>query len=235
MSELLIKGHDNYTEIISTFRKEKGIHNIIGFSGGADDHLHGISEDDELQIQYKKYQLLLHERIITDTLKPLRNFNIAILTGGTRWGVPSTANKIAKSLGFTTIGVTPSAGVHHSLPKKEVDFRITVEPMIGNSYWGDEGAIWTTLVEGIVIIGGSAGTLTECAHIMKKNEAMVKYGKTPKFMIPIHGTGGLAEQLQHLWAKPRIRDVSMPREQIYTGKQAADIIMDKLDLDYYYY
>lgn len=234
MTELLIKGHTDYSKIISEFKREKGIHNIIGFSGGADDKIQGIDEGDELQIQYKTYQALLHERIITDTLKPLRNFKIAILTGGTRWGVPSTANRIAKSLGFTTIGVTPSVGSHHSLSKEEIDFRITVEPMIGDGYWGDEGAIWTTLVDGIVIIGGGAGTLTECAHIMKINEAMVKCNHIPKFMIPIHGTGGLAEQLQHLWAKPKIRDVSMPREQVHTGKQAADIIIDKLDLEYYY-
>ena len=170
MSELLIKGHADYSKIISEFKKEKGIHSVIGFSGGADDKIHGIDEDDQLQIQYKTYQTLLHDRIITDTLKPLRNFKIAVLTGGTRWGVPSTANRIAKSLGFTTIGVTPSVGNHHSLPKEEIDFRITVEPMIGDGYWGDEGAIWTTLVDGIVIIGGGAGTLTECAHIMKINE-----------------------------------------------------------------
>lgn len=234
MNDILIKGHENYTDDINKFKKDKGIHHIIGFSGGADDRINGIDDDDELQIQYKAYQKLLHERIITDTLKPLRKYKIAVLTGGTKWGVPAIANKIAKSLGFSTIGVTPSVGFSHAIPKEEIDFRITVDPMIGDGYWGDEGAVWTTLVDGIVIIGGGAGTLTECAHIMKINEAKVKYNSTPKFMIPIHGTGGLAEQLQHLWAKPKIRDVSMPREQIYTGKQAAEIIINKLDLEYHY-
>lgn len=229
-----IKGEKNYTHEFENFMKAHGIHRIIGFSGGANDQLNGIPADDPLQIMYKEYTEALHKRIITDTLTSLRGYRIAILTGGTRFGVPEAASRIAKELGFKTIGVLPQAGAKHALSDEILDLKLTVDSMIGAGAWGDEGAVWTSTVDGLVVIGGGAGTLTECSHVMKINEGLVAKEKTPKVMVPIQGTGGLAEQLQHLWAKPDIREVSMPNFLVHTGKEAADVLRDKLQLDTFF-
>jgi hypothetical protein len=66
---------------------------------------------------------------------------------------------------------------------------------------------------------------------MKINESLCRRGERTKFMVPIHGTGGVAEQLHQLWAKPSIRDKSMPRDRVYTGAQAAQLLIEALDLE----
>jgi predicted Rossmann-fold nucleotide-binding protein len=231
MEKIRIHGAQNYDELITEFRKEHGIHRIIGISGGSDDRHAGIPDDDPLQARFMEFRDAFHERLLHDALKPLRGYRIGILTGGTRWGIPKTALKIAKQLGFRTIGVLPRAGERYACDGDTVDLQIIVEPLIGEGFWGDEGAVWTSLIDGLIVIGGSAGTLTELAHIMKINESLCKRGERPKFMVPIHGTGGVAEQLHQLWAKPAIRDKSMPRDRVHTGAKAAQLLIAALDLD----
>jgi hypothetical protein len=82
----------------------------------------------------------------------------------------------------------------------------------------------------MIVIGGGAGTLTECAHIQKINESLVNNNVRPKYVVPIHGTGGVADQLPYLWAKPRIRNACMPMNHIHTGNEAAQYLIEKLDL-----
>lgn len=230
-TQFRVEGRENYAVGIDNFMKEYGLQRIIGISGGSDDKLSGITEDDPLQISFTVFRDALQERIITDALRALRNYRIAILTGGTNWGVPRLAIHKAHDCGFKTIGVLPKVGEKYSLSEEDLDLRIVVEPIIGGGFWGDEGPIWTSMIDGMIIIGGGAGTLTECAHIMKINEALVKKGVRPKYMVPIHGTGGVAEQLHQLWGKPRIRDLSMPRGRVHTGTEAAHLLIEALDLD----
>lgn len=231
MQRLRILGAKDYNAAIEEFRREHGIQRIIGVSGGSDDKIAGIPDDDPLQTRYSDYRDSLHTRILQDALKPLRNYRVAILTGGTNWGVPKAALKIARQYGFRTIGVMPKVGERHTLTEDELDLQIVVEPLIGEGAWGDEGAVWTSLIDGLIVIGGAAGTLTELAHIMKLNEALCKNDARPKFMVPIYGTGGVAEQLHQLWAKPNIRDRSMPRERVHSGEHAARVLIEKLDLE----
>jgi predicted Rossmann-fold nucleotide-binding protein len=231
MQKIRISGAQNYNDLIAAFRREHGIYRIIGISGGSDDKHAGISDDDPLQKRYVDVRDAIHEMLLHDALKPLRGYRIAILTGGTKWGVPKTALQIARQHGFRTIGVLPKVGEHHALNGEAVDLQVVVEPLIGEGFWGDEGAVWTSLIDGLIVIGGAAGTLTELAHIMKINESLCKRGERPKFMVPIHGTGGIAEQLHQLWAKPAIRDKSMPRDRVYTGAQAAQLLIEALDLE----
>jgi predicted Rossmann-fold nucleotide-binding protein len=231
MRKVRISGAQNYNDLIAEFLREHGIHRIIGISGGADDKHAGIPDDDPLQTRYMDFRDAFHERLLHDALKPLRGYRIGVLTGGTKWGVPKTALQIARQHGFRTIGVLPKAGEHHALNGEAVDLQIVVEPLLGEGFWGDEGAVWTSLIDGLIVIGGAAGTLTELAHIMKINESLCKRGERPKFMVPIHGTGGVAEQLHQLWAKPAIRDKSMPRDRVHTGAQAAQYLIDALDLE----
>ncbi len=232
MNMLRVKPARDLNADLLQFRKTYGIDRIIGVSGGADDKLVGIPDDDPLQDLRANYQEALHERLLQDALKPLRGYRVAFLTGGTKWGIPKLAVKVARNLGFPTIGVLPMTGEHHALDDEMLDLKIVVEPLLGEGAWGDEGPVWTSLIDGLIVIGGAAGTLTELAHIMKLNEALCKRGVRPKFMVPIHGTGGVSDQVHQLWAKPAIRDRSMPRDRVYSGEQAARLLIEALDLEY---
>lgn len=229
-----VKAAENYAETIKKALKEAGISKVIGFSGGADDKLKGIPDDDPLQKQFTSFRDAYHERIISSALGLFRGYNVAILTGGTEGGVPELSTTIAKKFSFFTIGVHPRKGKKYALPDNLVDISITVDPMVGDAVWGDEGSVWTALVDAMIVIGGGGGTLTECAHIQKINESRIKAGDTPKYVIPIYGTGGVAEQLPHLWAKPDIRNASMPMDRVHTGNDAAKRIIEILSLDDYY-
>lgn len=234
MQKLRITGGQNYSDLINAFRMEHGIQSIIGISGGADDRHAGIPEDDPLQHRFLTFHEDFHRRVLNDALKPLRNYRVGILTGGTKWGVPKTAIEIARLHGFKTIGVLPKAGEQHALDDQSVDLQIVVEPLVGEGFWGDEGPVWTAMVDGLIVMGGGAGTLTECAHLMKINESLCKRGDRPKFMVPIHGTGGVAEQLHQLFSKPSIRDKSLPRDRVHTGSEAARLLIEALDLEEFF-
>jgi predicted Rossmann-fold nucleotide-binding protein len=205
-----ILGGENYEKQVRAFMESHGLHKVIGFSGGSDDQLQGVPKDDDLQLKYVDFRNTFHDRLISDALKPLRGYRIAILTGGTKGGIPELATRKAKEYGFKTIGVFPRKGKEYALDSSVLDLSICVDPMIGESRWGDEGATWTSLVDGMIVIGGKAGTLTECAHIQKINEALIKNDKTPKYIVAIYGTGGIADQLPYLWSKPHVRNVCMP-------------------------
>lgn len=224
----------NYAEEIQKALNSVGIKRIIGFSGGADDRLKGIPDEHPLQKQFKEFRDAYHTHIISSALARFKNYKIAVLTGGTSGGVPELATNIAKQLSFFTIGVHPTRGKKYALTEEKLNMSITVDPMVGEAVWGDEGSVWTSLVDAMIVIGGGAGTLTECAHIQKINESRIKSGEKPKYIVPIYGTGGVAEQLPHLWAKPDIRNVSMPMERIHTGNEAAKKIIEELSLDDYY-
>ncbi len=234
MEQIRVQAAHDYNALLSEFRRKHGIGRIIGISGGSDDKLTGIPDNDPLQVQHAAFRDGFCERVLRDTLMPLRGYQVAILTGGTMWGVPKMAAEIAKQYGFKTIGVLPKAGERHALPREMLDLQIVVEPLIGESVWGDEGPVWTSLVDGLVVIGGGAGTLTELAHVIKLNEGRCKRGDRPKFMVPVHGLGGVAEQLHRLWAKPAIRDLSMPREPVHKGSEAAQMLIQALDLDEFF-
>jgi predicted Rossmann-fold nucleotide-binding protein len=231
---ILLRGAEDYSTKVTDFLKKHGIRKVIGFSGSVDIRLEDFLEGDPLQQQYKDFKNAFHKRIIVDILKLLKGYNIAVLTGGTKGGIPELAATEAKTLGLKTIGVYPRTGKKYCLDNSIIDLSICVEPLIGESRWGDEGAVWTTLVDAMIVINGQAGTLTECAHIQKINEALIKNGSLPKYIIPIYGTGGIADQLPYLWAKPEIKNKCMPLERIYSGKQAADFIIENLDLEYDY-
>lgn len=227
-------GRESYSSKVESFMQSHGIHKIIGFSGGADDKLQGVPEDDDLQLKFKDFRDTFHDRLISEALGLLRNYKVAILTGGTRGGIPELATRKAKEYGFKTIGVFPRKGKKYALDSSWLDLSICVDPMIGEARWGDEGATWTSLIDGMIVIGGSAGTLTECAHIQKINESLLKNNETPKYIVAIYGTGGVAEQLPHLWAKPTVRNICMPMNRINTGGEASKFLIEKLSLDEYF-
>jgi len=229
-----ISGRENYSGIFERFKQEHNIKMVIGISGGADESLPGIHPEDDVQDLYKSFKLAYHTKIITGFLSQLRDYQVAILTGGTKGGIPELASKIAKSMGFKTIGVHPAVGRKYALDHSLLDLSISVDALIGEPAWGDEGPVWTALIDAVLVIGGGAGTLTEYAHIQKINESRIKAGKRPKFIVPVFGTGGTAEQIPYLWAKPEVKFNSMPLDRIHSGIGAARFLMDKLSLADYF-
>jgi predicted Rossmann-fold nucleotide-binding protein len=231
-SKIVCAGREHYTAHIQAFMHQHGLHKIIAFSGGADDSLEGIP-DAALQHSYKRAMQQKEEYIVEQAMRKLRGYRIAILCGGTTWGLPQTAALKAKQYGFTTIGVYPYIGLRHVLDSELLDLSVCVEPLYGESYWGDESPIFTQLLDGVIVYGGSAGTLVEMAHILKMNEVILKKGGMPKYIVPIAGTGGVADGLPFIWSKTEIRNKSLPTHRITNGVEAADVLIEKLLLTDY--
>lgn len=223
-----INPKENYTASIKKELKNNGIKFVIGVSGGADDVPNDINDQSFLK-QYREFKNTYIQHILSSFTGALRGYPIAILTGGTVGGVPEVAVKAAKEHALYTIGVFPSKGTKYAI-KDELDMSVCVAPVFGEPQWGDEGGVWTSMVDATLIIGGGAGTLTECAHLLKLNESRLKNGLSPKFMIPIAGSGGVADQLHHLWCKPVVRQKCLPSTPINDGFNAARYVRLKLNL-----
>jgi len=229
----------DHTRLVRDFMHEHGLHKVIAFSGGADSTIPGVPEDDPLQTKYKEVATEREARVIGEALQIFSRYRVAILTGGTRWGVPKTATTMAKKLGIKTFGVFPQCGEKHWLGENEIDLSICVESSMKQSVWGDESPVFSKLLDGVIVYGGSAGTMAECAHLLKLNEAYfdktgeLKEGAVPKYMVPIAGTGGVASGLHSTWSKPPVRRHCMPFGRISSGIEAANLLVEKLNLDDY--
>jgi len=245
---------NNFTSQIDTFKKNKGIHTVLGFSGGADDdtpllnHLRGkIETFGKTDKRKKVYRKILDDsgkeyvagivRSILRELRPARaregNSPIAILTGGTSWGVPDVATRVAKELGFTTIGVFPLTAKTKGnvLPLDLLDLAVCVHPFIYSSQWGDEAPIYTKLLDNVVVIGGNAGTMVEVAHVLKLNE---RKDVMTKHILPVYGTGGTADKLSFFPGKPKIMAKCIPSHPLTSGEEVLQYLKDNIlsDEDY---
>lgn len=217
-----------FTNRIKEFLQKAGIKTVIAFSGSAD-------------IEENKVR-----KVIEETIRKLAQFkSVAILTGGTSFGVPKIATEMAKQYGMRTIAVTPSTGIKYKLSSRLLDLRIVVEPMYDQSEWSDESSLFALLSNGVVMIAGGAGTLTEAAHIFKINERRIKKqnalkigelpdadDKPPIYISAIPGFGGTSDLLYVLTSvfKPEVRRKSLRPEPPANGIEAADFLIQKLNL-----
>lgn len=199
--------------LVEVFKKENGIRFVLAFSGGAEDA--------------KKEYL---SNIVRETLTPLCGYPIAILAGGTNWGVPSTALEVAKELGFATIGVFPLVAreKEYVLSDSIIDLGLCVYPIIGKSEWGDESSLFTKLLDASIIIGGGAGTMIEAAHLLKQNE---RKNALQKHLIPIHGSGGVADKISLLSSKPEVLARCTPTHPITSGREACRYLKEVIFTD----
>lgn len=122
----------------------------------------------------------------------------AVLTGGTKGGVPQLALQVAKDLELPTMGIYPEKGeryvLHHLL-----DFSLAVpSPVYGNVVWGSETSVLVSFPDIVILAGGEWGTNLEVATIMKDNVNRIKRGVKPITLIVIKDTGGLADGLEQL-------------------------------------
>lgn len=230
---------EDFTPVVESFKNDRGVRFVLAFSGGADDsnpllryvvnsleRQSTATEEDGISIeglvnQAKKEYVAA---MVRDVLLPLRGYRIAVLTGGTAWGVPAIATEVAHELGFPTIGVFPltaSLKAEHMLPQNWLDLAVCVHPMLGTSQWGDEAAVYTKLLNAVIIIGGGAGTMVEVAHLLKQNE---KKDAPVKHMIPIYGTGGTADKVSFFPGKPETMAKCIPSSPIGSGAQACEYL-----------
>lgn len=195
----------SYKELL----EENGIKKVIGISGGSDNKTKEV------------------EDIIKESMDVYKDYPVAILTGGTKWGVPKTASTIAKDYGLKTIGVYPARGEKYALDDSLIDLKIKVEPRMKNSEWGDESEIFSKLVDGVEIIGGSNGTMIEYSHIMKANEGKIKKSKEPVYIAPVSGLGGFSQMI-YLLPKNENLEKCLPNYEIIFGNIAANFLVEKL-------
>jgi predicted Rossmann-fold nucleotide-binding protein len=241
------------TSLVNDFMEEYGLKRIVAFSGGSDEPgLEGIDDPglkEHLKVALHKKQ----ELIIGQAISRLCSYRIAILCGGTKGGVPETTALAAKAAGLSTIGVYPARGRKHPLSPEALDLRICVESEM--SHWGDESSVFAKLLDGVIVYGGSAGTLIEVAHVLKINDAILGKaqpirGSTSqprhaageaeesarlKLIVPIPGTGGVADGLPFIWGKQKVRLASIIQDNIQDQKnigfRAAHLLANRLHLD----
>lgn len=195
---------------LSSFLTENNLQFVIGLSGGSE-------------------HLTQREAIglISDFVDTIQDSRCAILTGGTQGGIPEWGVKIARASSVPTIGVFPSKGRKYAL-YPELDLAIeTHDPTIGEGTFGTETPSFVQLLDGATVIGGSFGTLTEVATILKVNNGRVKKGQNPIYLCPISGTGGVADVLSTLPDIGAVRGC-LPEQEIRTGKNAALFLRSKL-------
>lgn len=188
---------------VDEFLDRPEVDNAIWFIGGAD-----CSEADVGKIVDKAMQQFEEE-------------NIGVVTGGTEGGLPEIAARRAKEYGIPTLGIYPERGEKYFLEEVN-DHEAMVSPTYGESTWGDESEIGAKIVDGVIVFGGSEGTMAEYSLSQKDDSA---------YAVAIEGTGGLADDLQ---------DMSIYSESDYTpdsdiqnGREAAKFILNNLNGDEY--
>lgn len=220
-----LSSRTDLSEVVDAWKARTGIRQVVAFSGGAD---RGLGPDVEPEaVRFMEARM---EREVAAAVNYLKSYHIAVLTGGTKFGVPAVAATAAKRAGLGTIGVFPWIGVKHALTSDIIDLQICVEPRFGESCWGDESAVFAKMLDGVIVYGGGAGTLVEAAHLLKINEHRLKHEQRPKFIVPIGRSGGTADTLPYFPAKVEVRAACMPQTPISSGLQAAAELERRLNL-----
>lgn len=165
--------------------------------------------------------------ILKDLILNVKDFPVAILTGGTEGGIPEIGIRVAREFSVPTIGVFPPRARRYAL-FDYLDLAIeTLPPSVGNASFGTETPSFVNLANGIAVVGGSFGTLTEIATALKVNAGRIKNGETPIYICPIQGTGGVADIISSLPGIEKVR-LSLPERSITTGAEAASFFRDRL-------
>jgi len=206
----------DYNQIINPYLeqlKNAGIKKIIAFSGGAEDKLENKVRE-----------------IVEQSMNELQGLPLAILTGGTIFGLPKYATEFAKKFNFPVIGVYPKRGEKYAI--KDLDFALEVEPRYSSSEWGDESEIFAKLADGVEIIGGGAGTMIEISHILKMNDARLKNKKEPVYIAPVRflEAKSAADMAYQLILKSEQKIFFPEKEIIEDGVYAAQFLANKLGL-----
>ncbi len=184
---------------VDEFLDRPEVDNAVWFIGGAD-----CSEADV-------------GKIVDEAMQQFEEEDIGVVTGGTEGGLPEIAARRAKEYNIPTLGIYPERGEKYFLEEVN-DHGAMVSPTYGESTWGDESEIGAKIVDGVIVFGGSEGTMAEYSLSQKDDSA---------YAVAIEGTGGLADELQ---------DMSIYSESDYTpdsgiqnGREAAKFILNNLN------
>lgn len=183
---------------------------ILAFSGGSE------KGSEEMIVE-----------ILKDLILNVKGLPVAILTGGTKGGVPEIGIRVARESSIPTIGVFPPRARKYVM-LDDLDLAIeTLPPSVGSASFGTETPSFVSLANGIAVVGGGFGTLTEIATALKVNLGRIKKGETPIYICPVQGTGGVADIIPSL---PGIEKVglSLPSSRVTTGSEAASFFREKL-------
>ena len=221
-----------FPEVWQGFRETQGTHFSIAVLGGAVADLQGVSPE-----LAARHRAVLDERVqgsIREMLGLFRDHGIAVVTAGTNSGVPAAASSMAAELGLTLVHFHPVIAHRYLNADAQPDLEVCVLPRTSeNSSWGDDSADLLSLVDAVVFIGGGYGTLIELAHVLKLNEAKIRRGERPIFMVSLHDFGGFGDRLYD-FATPNVREECMPHERIFLGRDAAKFILRSLHADEIY-
>lgn len=212
MAELVSDSIDGHlTEVgraLVGFREKFAISFIISISGGAEE---------------RNFSYVL--KAINELVDGLANHNYAILTGGTEGGIPEMGTKIAREKGVPTIGIFPPKGRKYAL-LNDLDLAIeTLPSSIGQASFGAESYSFSHVPDYAVFIGGSNGTLIEYGSMMKINAKRRKESQKPINILPLTGSGGVADLIPMLVQQlsPELA-YCLPSVKIVSGSQIAKYI-----------
>lgn len=157
--------------------------------------------------------------IVDEAMRQLQHHEVGVITGGTEGGLPEIAATKANQYDIPTMGVVPERGEKYLLEDVN-DHTVTVEPTYGESSWGDESEIGAKVVDGLMLFGGSEGTMAEYS-LCQKND--------PAYAVAVANTGGLADDLQEMGIYSNSEYT--PSEEIQTGGKAAEFILENLGVN----
>lgn len=203
-----VDGHlERVQQALAEFRDKFAISFIVSISGGADER--GGSR--------------VHN-VLEELILGLRDTSAAILTGGTKGGIPEMGIKIAKAHGLPTIGVFPPKGRKYAL-LDQLDLPIeTLPPSVGPATFGSETPTFAQLPDYAVFYGGSFGTLVEASTMMKINAKRHRDGVEPIYLVPILGSEGVADLIPLLIQLNPDLAYCLPSLNVQSGGEAAKFI-----------
>lgn len=204
-----ITGLDDIDSGVRDWMSKNGVHKIIAISWG--------SSAEKMEWANPEIVARLNESVaeyvnavIEWTLKKLQDYRIAVLTGGTRDGVPEDAMRLAKKYNFPTIGVYPARGAKYALDDDLIDCAVEVKSVFWESRWGDESPVFAKLADASVVLGWGAWTLIEFAHALKINEWLLDKGERPKYIVPVSGIPWMSQYIQMLPGKSHVKKATFP-------------------------
>lgn len=165
------------------FKEKTGFSHVVGIIGGSN------KEDDS------KHTNFLYQGL---SLVKKRLGKFAILSGGTREGIPEVALNVARLLELPTIGVFPENAQKYAAFEK-LDFPISVEPSaLSELTWGTETPTLVSIPDVFILIGGEWGTLTEVSMIIKRNKSRADKKEQIIPIITVAESGKLADNIEKL-------------------------------------
>lgn len=206
-----IEYHREQTELrLAKFKKNFGVKHIVSLSGGA---------DASVETTRKIVRELLQQFQGHDT-------GVAILTGGTKGGIPEMGLEVARECGLPTVAVFPQrARTEQTVRYDLIDLPIeALPPSVGKPTFGTETPTFAQIPDMAVIIGGKFGTLIEVATILKLNQSRIRHNETFIYICPILETGGIADIVLGLTIlDPKLSATVIP--EIRTGFDAGKTLL----------